>query len=101
MLQGSLFGLVGLLPQKFSAIFMSGQGLAGTFAAIAMLLAIASEPPRRTQNSQLVPNPWLPGYKRTFKAVVELVKSALGHKEHCLRLKDPAPAWNGLLSLLQ
>ncbi|KAL6118834.1 slc29a2 [Pungitius sinensis] len=42
VLQGSLFGLVGLLPQKFSAIFMSGQGLAGTFAAIAMLLAIAS-----------------------------------------------------------
>ncbi|KAM7377613.1 hypothetical protein PAMA_014086 [Pampus argenteus] len=43
VLQGSLFGLVGLLPQKYSAIFMSGQGLAGTFAAIAMLLAIASE----------------------------------------------------------
>ncbi|XP_075943188.1 equilibrative nucleoside transporter 2-like [Anarhichas minor] len=43
VLQGSLFGLVGLLPQKFSAIFMSGQGLAGTFAAIAMLLAIASD----------------------------------------------------------
>ncbi|KAM8899981.1 equilibrative nucleoside transporter 2-like isoform 1-T2 [Spinachia spinachia] len=42
VLQGSLFGLVGLLPQKFSAIFMSGQGLAGTFAALAMLLAIAS-----------------------------------------------------------
>uniref|UniRef100_A0A673BIA7 Equilibrative nucleoside transporter 2-like n=1 Tax=Sphaeramia orbicularis TaxID=375764 RepID=A0A673BIA7_9TELE len=40
VLQGSLFGLVGLLPQKYSAIFMSGQGLAGTFAAIAMLLAI-------------------------------------------------------------
>ncbi|CAL9694484.1 unnamed protein product [Knipowitschia caucasica] len=43
VLQGSLFGLVGLLPQKYSAIFMSGQGLAGTFAAVAMLLAIASE----------------------------------------------------------
>ncbi|KAK9524491.1 hypothetical protein VZT92_016882 [Zoarces viviparus] len=43
VLQGSLFGLVGLLPQRFSAIFMSGQGLAGTFAAIAMLLAIASD----------------------------------------------------------
>uniref|UniRef100_A0A3B3ZHL9 Uncharacterized protein n=1 Tax=Periophthalmus magnuspinnatus TaxID=409849 RepID=A0A3B3ZHL9_9GOBI len=42
VLQGSLFGLVGLLPQKYSAIFMSGQGLAGTFAAVAMLLAIAS-----------------------------------------------------------
>lgn len=43
VLQGSLFGLVGLLPQKYSAIFMSGQGLAGTFAAIAMLLAIGSD----------------------------------------------------------
>lgn len=43
VLQGSLFGLVGLLPQKYSAVFMSGQGLAGTFAALAMLSAIASE----------------------------------------------------------
>lgn len=43
VLQGSLFGLVGLLPQKYSAIFMSGQGLAGTFAATAMLLAIGSK----------------------------------------------------------
>ncbi|XP_077058158.1 equilibrative nucleoside transporter 2 isoform X2 [Siphateles boraxobius] len=43
VLQGSLFGLVGLLPQKYSAIFMSGQGLAGTFAALAMIFAIASE----------------------------------------------------------
>lgn len=31
------------MPQKYSAIFMSGQGLAGTFAAIAMLLAIGSK----------------------------------------------------------
>jgi len=51
VLQGSLFGLVGLLPQKYSAIFMSGQGLAGTFAAVAMLLAIASEPPTCTQKA--------------------------------------------------
>uniref|UniRef100_A0A9J8A4P3 Solute carrier family 29 member 2 n=1 Tax=Cyprinus carpio carpio TaxID=630221 RepID=A0A9J8A4P3_CYPCA len=43
VLQGSLFGLVGLLPQKYSAVFMSGQGLAGTFAAFAMIFAIASE----------------------------------------------------------
>ncbi|XDV17675.1 hypothetical protein PO909_023503 [Leuciscus waleckii] len=43
VLQGSLFGLVGLLPQRYSAIFMSGQGLAGTFAALAMIIAIASE----------------------------------------------------------
>ncbi|XP_049599296.1 equilibrative nucleoside transporter 2 isoform X2 [Syngnathus scovelli] len=43
VLQGSLFGLVGMLPQKYSAVFMSGQGLAGTFAAVAMLLATASD----------------------------------------------------------
>ncbi|KAM6949388.1 equilibrative nucleoside transporter 2-like [Aplochiton taeniatus] len=43
VVQGSLFGLVGQLPQKYSAVFMSGQGLAGTFAAVAMLLAIASD----------------------------------------------------------
>uniref|UniRef100_A0A3P9A208 Solute carrier family 29 member 2 n=1 Tax=Esox lucius TaxID=8010 RepID=A0A3P9A208_ESOLU len=43
VLQGSLFGLVGQLPQKYSTLFMSGQGLAGTFAAIAMLISIASD----------------------------------------------------------
>lgn len=43
MLQGSSFGLVGLLPRKYSAVFMSGQGLAGTFAALAMIFAIASK----------------------------------------------------------
>ncbi|XP_048042098.1 equilibrative nucleoside transporter 2 isoform X2 [Megalobrama amblycephala] len=43
VLQGSLFGLVGLLPQRYSAFFMSGQGLAGTFAALAMIFAIASD----------------------------------------------------------
>lgn len=48
VLQGSLFGLVGLLPQKYSAVFMSGQGLAGTFAALAMLFAIASKSDEET-----------------------------------------------------
>ncbi|KAG9329105.1 hypothetical protein JZ751_007625 [Albula glossodonta] len=43
VLQGSLFGLVGLLPQSYSAVFMSGQGLAGTFAALAMLVSIFSD----------------------------------------------------------
>ncbi|KAJ8008168.1 hypothetical protein DPEC_G00101960 [Dallia pectoralis] len=43
VLQGSLFGLVGQLPQQYSAVFMSGQGLAGTFAAIAMLISIAGD----------------------------------------------------------
>lgn len=48
VLQGSLFGLVGMLPQKYSSIFMSGQGLAGTFAAIAMIIAIGSKTDHET-----------------------------------------------------
>ncbi|XP_028267083.1 equilibrative nucleoside transporter 2-like isoform X2 [Parambassis ranga] len=44
VLQGSLFGLVGLFPARYSTLFMSGQGLAGIFAAIAMLCAILSKP---------------------------------------------------------
>ncbi|KAJ8266149.1 hypothetical protein GJAV_G00126500 [Gymnothorax javanicus] len=48
VLQGSLFGLVGMLPLKYSAVFMSGQGLAGTFAALAMLLSIYSEADKET-----------------------------------------------------
>uniref|UniRef100_A0AAY5KB19 Solute carrier family 29 member 2 n=1 Tax=Esox lucius TaxID=8010 RepID=A0AAY5KB19_ESOLU len=43
VLQGSLFGLVGLLPPKYSMLFMSGQGLAGIFASLASLLSILSE----------------------------------------------------------
>ncbi|KAM4612191.1 equilibrative nucleoside transporter 2-like [Polymixia lowei] len=42
ILQGSLFGLVGLLPPRYSTLFMSGQGLAGIFAALAMLCSILS-----------------------------------------------------------
>ncbi|XP_007484051.1 equilibrative nucleoside transporter 1 isoform X1 [Monodelphis domestica] len=42
ILQGSLFGLAGLLPANYTAPIMSGQGLAGTFAAVAMICAIAS-----------------------------------------------------------
>lgn len=40
VLQGSLFGMVGLLPPRYSTLFMSGQGLAGIFAALAMLFSI-------------------------------------------------------------
>ncbi|XP_054635459.1 equilibrative nucleoside transporter 2-like isoform X2 [Dunckerocampus dactyliophorus] len=40
VLQGSLFGVVGLFPPRYSTLFMSGQGLAGIFAAIAMLCSI-------------------------------------------------------------
>ncbi|XP_059933286.1 equilibrative nucleoside transporter 2 [Gadus macrocephalus] len=43
VVQGSLFGLVGQMPPQYSGFFMSGQGLAGTFAALAMIFAIASE----------------------------------------------------------
>lgn len=43
ILQGSIFGLAGLLPASYTAPIMSGQGLAGTFAAVAMICTIASE----------------------------------------------------------
>lgn len=43
ILQSSLFGLAGLLPASYTAPIMSGQGLAGTFAALAMIFSIASE----------------------------------------------------------
>uniref|UniRef100_A0A3Q3DXG1 Solute carrier family 29 member 1 (Augustine blood group) n=1 Tax=Hippocampus comes TaxID=109280 RepID=A0A3Q3DXG1_HIPCM len=42
VLQGSLFGMAGALPAAYTAPIMSGQGLAGTFAALAMICAIAS-----------------------------------------------------------
>lgn len=42
ILQGSLFGLAGLLPVSYTAPIMSGQGMAGTFAALAMICAISS-----------------------------------------------------------
>ncbi|XP_066862404.1 equilibrative nucleoside transporter 1 isoform X2 [Kogia breviceps] len=42
ILQGSLFGLAGLLPASYTAPVMSGQGLAGFFASVAMICAIAS-----------------------------------------------------------
>lgn len=43
VLQGSLFGMAGLLPGSYTTPIMSGQGLAGTFAAFAMICAIASQ----------------------------------------------------------
>nr|XP_023415337.1 equilibrative nucleoside transporter 2 isoform X2 [Loxodonta africana] len=42
VLQGSLFGQLGTLPSTYSTLFLSGQGLAGIFAALAMLLSMAS-----------------------------------------------------------
>lgn len=42
ILQGTLFGQLGTLPQSYSTLFLSGQGMAGTFAASAMLLSMAS-----------------------------------------------------------
>ncbi|KAI2651278.1 Equilibrative nucleoside transporter 2 [Labeo rohita] len=39
VLQGSLFGLVGKMPPRFSSLFMSGQAVAGIFSGIAMLLS--------------------------------------------------------------
>lgn len=43
VLQGSLFGLVGLFPPRYSTLFMSGQALAGIFAALASLFSILSK----------------------------------------------------------
>lgn len=40
--QGSLFGLAGILPASYTTPIMSGQGLAGTFAAFSMICALAS-----------------------------------------------------------
>ncbi|XP_037546538.1 equilibrative nucleoside transporter 2-like [Nematolebias whitei] len=48
VLQGSLFGVVGLFPPRYSTLFMSGQGLAGIFAAVAMLCSILSKPDRHS-----------------------------------------------------
>ncbi|KAM8938784.1 equilibrative nucleoside transporter 2 isoform 2-T2 [Pelodytes ibericus] len=42
ILQGSLFGLLALFPQRYSSMLLSGQGMAGTFAALAMLLSMSS-----------------------------------------------------------
>uniref|UniRef100_A0A8D2Q599 Solute carrier family 29 member 2 n=1 Tax=Varanus komodoensis TaxID=61221 RepID=A0A8D2Q599_VARKO len=42
ILQGSLFGQLGSFPQSYSTVFLSGQGMAGTFATTAMLLSLAS-----------------------------------------------------------
>ncbi|CAJ0960209.1 unnamed protein product [Ranitomeya imitator] len=42
LLQGSLFGLAALFPASYTAPIMSGQGLAGTFAAFSMICALAS-----------------------------------------------------------
>lgn len=42
VLQGSLFGLAGMLPASYTTPVMSGQGLAGAFAAFSMICALAS-----------------------------------------------------------
>ncbi|CAJ0934074.1 unnamed protein product, partial [Ranitomeya imitator] len=39
ILQGSLFGLLTLFPQHYSSMFLSGQGMAGTFAAVGQITA--------------------------------------------------------------
>uniref|UniRef100_A0A665WLK4 Equilibrative nucleoside transporter 1-like n=1 Tax=Echeneis naucrates TaxID=173247 RepID=A0A665WLK4_ECHNA len=42
ILQSSLFGLAGMLPASYTTPIMSGQGLAGTFAAFSMICALAT-----------------------------------------------------------
>uniref|UniRef100_UPI00358DDA06 equilibrative nucleoside transporter 1-like n=1 Tax=Myxine glutinosa TaxID=7769 RepID=UPI00358DDA06 len=39
--QSSMFGLVGLLPTRYTMPPISGQGMAGTFAAIAMIFSLS------------------------------------------------------------
>ncbi|KAM9302462.1 equilibrative nucleoside transporter 2 [Gastrophryne carolinensis] len=48
ILQGSLFGLLTLFPQQYSSMFLSGQGMAGTFAALAMILSMSSGADEKT-----------------------------------------------------
>lgn len=50
VLQGSLFGMAGVLPASYTTPIMSGQGMAGSFAAFAMICAIASLPHNLTIN---------------------------------------------------
>ncbi|TTD32926.1 Equilibrative nucleoside transporter 1 [Bagarius yarrelli] len=52
MLHQSLFGMAGMLPDGYTTPIMSGQGLAGTFAALAMICAIASTT-KQKQTAQL------------------------------------------------
>ncbi|TNN74236.1 Equilibrative nucleoside transporter 1 [Liparis tanakae] len=42
ILQSSLFGLAGILPASYTTPIMSGQGLAGTFAAFSMICALTT-----------------------------------------------------------
>ncbi|KAM9365685.1 equilibrative nucleoside transporter 1-like isoform 1-T4 [Pholidichthys leucotaenia] len=42
ILQSSLFGLAGILPASYTTPIMSGQGLAGAFAAFSMICALAT-----------------------------------------------------------
>ncbi|XP_048216596.1 equilibrative nucleoside transporter 2 [Perognathus longimembris pacificus] len=42
VLQGSLFGQLGTMPSTYSTLFLSGQGLAGIFAALTMVMSMAS-----------------------------------------------------------
>ncbi|NXP51313.1 S29A1 protein, partial [Heliornis fulica] len=69
ILQSSLFGLAGLLPASYTAPIMSGQGLAGTFAALAMIfsIAIGAHPTR-----QLVQPEGVIGYFSTACVVILL-----------------------------
>lgn len=38
--QGGLFGLTGMMPFKYTGAVMTGQGIGGTFAAVANIVAI-------------------------------------------------------------
>jgi equilibrative nucleoside transporter 1/2/3 len=38
--QGGLFGLTGMMPFKYTGAVMTGQGVGGTFAALANIAAL-------------------------------------------------------------
>lgn len=38
--QGGLFGLTGMMPFKYTGAVMTGQGIGGTFAALANIAAL-------------------------------------------------------------
>lgn len=81
VLQGSLFGLAGILPASYTTPIMSGQGLAGAFAAFSMICALASMSHKQRTNSLL----WLKiqresAGRRNRAYSIFTVMSSLWHK---------------------
>ncbi|KAJ8392390.1 hypothetical protein AAFF_G00075150 [Aldrovandia affinis] len=103
VLQGSLFGMAGLLPTSYTTPIMSGQGLAGTFAAFAMICTLASE----HDGSQLQDSAF--GYFITACVVIFIAALAYGmlprmeFYQYFLEGNEPKPSpdENNKMTLLQ